>query len=170
GTTAALYIVGTSAAIGTGLVSASGTVKITGKLPATLAAGNLVLQLNGASPLNNLQSISIGATSGGSLLVTTKSFKFAVGSVKLSSAEKHKLRELVSGTTKTPLALRVIANTYGKATAADKARALSRAKAVAAYLKSQGVVATFTTVNNKGKAKTVSSARNVVVTVNATLN
>ena len=159
-----LYVVGNSTSIGTALANATGTVGLIASLPATLAKGNVVLQLNGSSAANNRLSISVGATSTGSLLATSKSTKFAVGSTTLTTAEKHKLRELVNTTSITPLALRVIANTYGKATAADKARATKRAKAVAAYLKKLGVVATFTTVKNTGKAKSLSTARNVVVT------
>ena len=159
-----LFVVGNSTSIGTALANATGTVGLVGVLPTTLAKGNVVLQLNGSSTLNNRLSISVGATSTGALVVTSKSVKFAVGSTTLTTTEKHKLRELVNTSSISPLALRVIANTYGKATSADKARATKRAKAVAAYLKTLGVVATFSTTNNTGKAKSLATARNVVVT------
>jgi hypothetical protein len=159
-----LYVVGNSSSIGTTLANATGTVGLSGVLPATLAKGNVVLQLNGSSTLNNRLSVSIGATSTGALLVTSKSVKFAVGSTTLTSTEKHKLRELVNSTSLAPLALRVVANTYKGATKTDLKRATSRAKAVAKYLKTLGVAATFTTVKNTGKAKSLSTARNVVVT------
>lgn len=170
GSRARLYVSGTSNSIGTALADANGKVTITAALPAGLTKEVHVLQLNGSSVLNNLLSASIGVNAAGSLLVTSKSVKFAFGSTSLTSTEKHKLREFVNSTTLTPVALRVVANTYGKATSADKKRATARAKAVAAYLKSLGVVATFATTNNAGKAKSLTTARNVVVTVESTIN
>ncbi len=169
GSRARLYVSGTATSIGSAVADANGKVSFVAKLPVSLAKGTFVLQLNAVSTMNNLLSASIGANSAGTLLVTSKAVKFAFGSVKLTSTEKHKLRELVNGTSLTPVALRVIANTYGSATALDKKRATSRAKAVAAYLKTLGVTASFTTVNNSGKAKSSSSARNVVVTFNVSL-
>jgi outer membrane protein OmpA-like peptidoglycan-associated protein len=170
GSRARLYVSGTTASIGTKIADANGKVSFIAKLPAGLTKAAHVLQLNGSSNLNNLLSTSVGVNAGGSLLVTAKSTKFAFGSTKLTTTEKHKLRELVNGTSLTPLAVRVIANTYGAASSVDKKRALTRAKAVASYLKSLGVVAGISTVNNTGKAKSATSARNVVVTIESAIN
>lgn len=170
GSRARLFVSGTTASIGTALADANGKVSLTAKLPAGLTKAAHVLQLNGSSNLNNLLSASVGVNAAGSLLVTAKSTKFAFGATTLTTTEKSKLRELVSGTSLTPIAVRVIANTYGAATSVDKKRALTRAKAVAAYLKSRGVVAGITTVNNTGKAKSAATARNVVVSIESAIN
>ena len=170
GSRARLFVSGTTASLGTALADATGKVTITASLPASLTKAAHVLQLNGSSVLNNLLSASVGVNGGGSLLAAAKSVKFAFGSTSLTSTEKHKLREFVNSTSVTPLALRVVANTFGVATSADKKRALARAKAVAAYLKSLGVVASYTTTNNAGKAKSATTARNVVVTSLTTVN
>lgn len=166
-----LYLLSTPRFLGTVATDASGAFQGSVPLPLDIPAGRHTLQANGLTPDGVVRSLSLGVQVNKVSTQTTvrranTTVYFAALSPRLDATAKRSLDALVKGRKKA--VTRIVVNGFvqgSDTTANDRSLSLARARAVARYLKAQGVAGTVVTRADGVANETGAAGRKAVVTI-----
>lgn len=166
-----LYLLSTPRFLGTVATDASGAFQGSVPLPLDIPAGRHTLQANGLTPDGVVRSLSLGVqvnkvTSQTTVRRANTTVYFAALSPRLDATAKRSLDVLVKGRKKA--VTRIVVNGFvqgSDTTANDRSLSLARARAVARYLKSQGVTGTVVTRANGVAEEAGAAGRKAAVTI-----
>lgn len=166
-----LYLLSTPRFLGTVATDASGAFQGSVPLPMDIPAGRHTLQANGLTTDGAVRSLSLGVqvqktSTRATVQRANTTVYFAALSPRLDATAKRSLDALVKGRKKA--VTRIVVNGFvqgNDTTANDRSLSLARARAVARYLKSQGVTGAVTTRAEGVARETGAAGRKAVVTI-----
>lgn len=172
GTTVVIYALNPAIQLGTLTVGPDGTFRGTLPLPASIAPGSAVIQVNGYAPDMQVRSASFGlrviADKTGTLQTTSTTVYFAAGSSHLSADAKKALAKTAKSLPKGAEGIRVSSVGYVQGTSDtsnDYTLSTARATVVADQLKKDKLKGTYL-ISGRGVAKeSGAKGRKVVVTI-----
>ena len=166
-----LYLLSRPRFLGKVATDATGAFRGSVPLPLDIPAGRHTLQANGFTPDGVVRSLSLGVqvnevTQQETAVIAKSTVYFAALSPTLDATAKRSLDALVKGRKKA--VTRIVVNGFvqgNDTTANDRSLSLARARAVAGYLKSQGVTGTVVTRAKGIAPEPDASGRKAVATI-----
>lgn len=144
GTPLSIYAMGTPTLLATAIPDAAGRVDGLITLPASLGSGRHTIVVSGYLPNGDALSVYTGVSTVKTRSPFTREVYFEVGSARLTDAMQGRLASLARSLKGSqPATVTVGVVRASNATAADRALALKRARAVTAYLRSVGMPGTL---------------------------